>query len=84
MNEQNIKILKKQIIYRCSHTGTKETDLYYKKKILNKLDNFTFSELLQISNIFKNLSDPEIYNILSGKIDSPSEYRGIFKKIINA
>ena len=31
MNEENTIKLKKQIIYRCSYTGTKETDYLFKK-----------------------------------------------------
>ena len=34
MMEYNIKKLKKQIIYRCSYTGTKECDLLYQKLII--------------------------------------------------
>ena len=75
--------LKKQIIYRCSYTGTKETDLLYKKTFLKKFDNFTHSDLCQISNLFKNLSDPEIFRILSGKNKPPNKYINLFKKLIN-
>ena len=75
--------LKKQIIYRCLYTGTKETDLLYKKTFLKKLDDCTYSDLYQISNLFKNLSDPEIFNILSGKNKPPNKYTDLFKKLIN-
>ena len=66
--KQNIINLKKQIIYRCSYTGTKETDLFYKKIFLKNLNNFTYSDLYQISNLFKTLSEIsilfEVKNIL--------------------
>ena len=75
--------LKKQIIYRCSYTGTKETDFLYKKTFLKKFDNFTHSDLYQISNLFKNLSDPEIFSILLGKSVPPKKYKKLFKKLIN-
>ena len=41
MNEKNIKNIKKQIIYRCSYTGTKETDLLYQKLFVNKIDSLS-------------------------------------------
>ena len=75
--------LKKQIIYKCSYTGTKETDLLYKKTFLKKLDVFTNSELCQISNLFMNLSDQDIFSILLGKKKSPNKYKNLFKKLIN-
>ena len=83
MMKLDIINLKKQIIYRCSYSGTKETDYLYKKAILQKLDNFTHSDLYQISNLFISLSDPEILSILSGKMNPPMKYKKIFKKIVN-
>ena len=75
--------LKKQIIYRCSYSGTKETDLLYKKTFLKNFDHFTHSDLYQISNLFKSLSDPEIFSILSGNKYPPIKYKKLFKKLIN-
>ena len=79
-----INNLKKKIIYRCSYTGTKETDLLYKKIFLERIDNFTNSDLYLISDLFKNLSDPDIFAILSGKNYPPKKYIKLFKKLINA
>ena len=56
MIEYNIKKLKKQIIYRCSYTGTKETDLLYQKLIVNKIDTLSNKELYQLSILF-NVTD---------------------------
>ena len=83
MMKLDIINLKKQIIYRCSYSGTKETDYLYKKAILQKLDNFTHSDLYQISNLFKSLSDPEIFSILSGYKNPPTKYKKLFKKLIH-
>ena len=55
MSEYNIKKLKKQIIYRCSYTGTKETDLLYQKLIVNKIDALNLDELRQLSNLFNEV-----------------------------
>ena len=57
---ENIEILKKQILYRCTYTGTKETDLLYKKLIANKINNFTHQELVQLSTLFNEISDTDI------------------------
>ena len=82
--KQDIKNLKKQITYRCSYTGTKETDFLYKKTFLKRFDNFTHSDLYQISNLFKSLSDPEIFMILAGKKNPPKKLKKLFKKLMNA
>ena len=65
MSEYNIKRLKKQIIYRCLYTGTKETDLLYQKLIVNKIDTLTPIELYQLSNLFNEVSDADIFLILT-------------------
>jgi len=75
--------LKKQIIYRCSYTGTKETDLLYKKTFLKKIDYFTYSNLCQISNLFKCMSDHEIFSVLLRKKNPPIKYKKLFKILIN-
>ena len=84
MTKKDVKFLKKQVIYRCSYTGIKETDLLYKKIFLKKIDNFTYTDLSQILNIFKNFSDPEMFVILTGKKNPPIKLKKIFKKLMNA
>ena len=79
----DIKNLKKQIIYRCTYSGSKENELLYKKFFLNNLEEFNYSELNQIYIIFSNLSDPEIYNILLGKKNPPVKFINLFKKLMN-
>ena len=79
----DIKNLKKQIIYRCTYSGSKENELLYKKFFLNNLDKFNYSELNQIYIIFNNLSDPEIYNILLGKKNPPLKFINLFNKLMN-
>ena len=81
MSEYNIKKLKKQIIYRCSYTGTKETDLLYKKLIVNKIDTLAPNELYQLSNLFNEVSDTDIFLILTNKKNPNSKYTNLFKKL---
>ena len=79
----DIKNLKKQIIYRCTYSGSKENELLYKKYFLNNLDKINYSELNQIYIIFNNLPDPEIYNILLGKKNPPLKFINLFNKLMN-
>ena len=81
MSEYNIKKLKKQIIYRCSYTGTKETDLLYQKLIVNKIDTLSHNELYQLSILFNEVSDTDIFLILTNKINSNNKYINLFKKL---
>ena len=82
MSEYNIKKLKKQIIYRCSYTGTKETDLLYQKLIVNKIDTLSHNELYQLSTLFNEVSDTDIFLILTNKIKPHQNYKLLFKKLM--
>ena len=82
MNEETIN-LKKIIRYRLSYSGTKETDILYNKMISNKLDNLSREELFLLSNLFKDISDIEIFNILTNKLKKPPKYKDLINKIIN-
>ena len=82
MNQETIN-LKKIIRYRLSYSGTKETDILYKKMILNKLDILIYPELLLLSNLFNDISDIEIFNILTNKLKKPSKYKDLINKIVN-
>ena len=81
MIEYNIKKLKKQIIYRCSYTGTKESDLLYQKLIVNKIDTLSHNELYQLSILFNEVSDSEIFLILNNKINPNNKYTNLFTKL---
>ena len=80
---EEIKSLKKIIKYRLSYSGTKETDILYKKIILKKIDKLSQNDLFLLSNLFKEISDLEIFDILTKKSKSPIKYRNIIEKIIN-
>ena len=82
MNEEIIN-LKKIIRYRLSYSGTKESDILYHKMISNKLDKLSKEELLLLSNLFIDISDIEIFNILTNKLKKPSKYKDLINKIIN-
>ena len=81
MSSDNTKRLKKRIIYRCSYTGTKESDLLYQKLIVNKIDTLSHDELYKLSTLFNEVSDTDIFLILTNKINPNNKYTNLFKKL---
>ena len=75
--------LKKTIKYRVSYSGTKETDILYKRYFINQLDKFSKKDLEDIESLFNQFSDNEIYDFLTSKVIIPIEFKGIFNKILN-
>ena len=75
--------LKKTIKYRVSYSGTKETDILYKRYFINQLDKFSEKDLEDIKSIFNKFSDNEIYDFLTSKVNIPLEFKEIFNKILN-
>ena len=75
--------LKKTIKYRVSYSGTKETDILYKRYFINQLDKFTEKDLEDIKSIFNQFSDNEVYDFLTSKVAIPLEFKEIFNKILN-
>ena len=75
--------LKKTIKYRVSYSGTKETDILYKRYFINQLDKFSEKDLEDIRSLFNQFSDNEIYDFLTYKVTIPLEFKVIFNKILN-
>ena len=75
--------LKKTIKYRVSYSGTKETDILYKRYFVNQLDKFSEKDLEQIKSLFNQFSDNEIYDFLTSKVTIPLRFKEIFNKILN-
>ena len=75
--------LKKSIKYRVSYSGTKETDILYKRYFIDQLDKLSKKDLEDIESLFNQFSDNEIYDFLTSKVSIPSEFLGIFNKILN-
>ena len=74
--------LKKTIKYRVSYSGTKETDILYKRYFINQLDKFSEKDLEQIKSLFNQFSDNEIYDFLTSKVTIPLGFKEIFNKIL--
>ena len=74
--------LKKIIKYRSNYSGTKETDLLYKKYFINNLNKFSEKELELLKSVFDIYSDNDIYKILTNKIEVNIEFKNLFEKIL--
>ena len=73
--------LKKIIKYRSNYSGTKETDILYKKYFINNLNKFSENELKLLKLVFNIYSDNQIYEILTNKIEVNREFKNLFEKI---
>ena len=73
--------LKKIIKYRSTYSGTKETDILYKKYFINNLNNLNKNELNLLKSLFDIYSDDEIYNILTKKFKANLKFKKLFDKI---
>ena len=82
MND-DITNLKKIIRYRSLYSGTKETDFIYKRVIVDKLNSLNKKELLLLSSLFNEISDNEIFNLLTKKSKTPIKYQDLINKLIN-
>ena len=80
--KNNKNNLKKIIRYRLSYSGMKETDIIYKKLILNKLESFNLYELNLLSKIFIEIPDSEIFDMLTNKSKIHNKYKNIIDKIL--
>ena len=81
--KEKINKLKKIIRYRLSYTGTKETDIIYQRNIINKIDYLTYEELFLLSQLFQEISDNEVFDILTNKRKIPDKYKELLKKFTN-
>ena len=77
-----LNLLKKIIKYRSNYSGTKETDILYKKYFINNLNKFSENELKLLKLVFNIYSDNQIYEILTNKIEVNKEFKNLFEKIL--
>ena len=78
----NINYIEKILKYRLSYSGTKETDILYKKLILGKLNNFQNEELNLLISLFDEYSDDDIFGFLTNKDEPPMKFKDLISKII--
>ena len=80
--KSNITYLKKQIIYKCYHSWIKETDILYKRIIINNIDKLNNNDLELISEFFNDYNDYEIYQIFTHNKDSSNKYSKLIEKLL--
>ncbi|MBG77264.1 MAG: hypothetical protein CFH22_00446 [Alphaproteobacteria bacterium MarineAlpha5_Bin12] len=73
--------LKKKILFRLIYTGTKESDILFKKYFINKIEDFNLEELNTIIQILSEFSDTEILSLLK-KETINNKYDSFINKII--
>ena len=76
-------ILKKIIKYRLLYSGMKETDIIYQKQILNKLEILNEDELKLLCDLFNEISDANIFNMIINKSFRPNKFKNLIDKILN-
>ena len=79
----DIENLRKKILFRSWHRGTKEMDLILGEFANNNVSNMDLDDLNKFQE-FLNLSDPDLYKWIVAVDDSfPKEFEEFFKKIIS-
>ena len=73
--------LKKIIKYRSSYSGTKETDILYKRYFVKNLEKFNKKELNLLVSVFDYYSDDLIFQILTKKIKPDNKFKSLFDRI---
>jgi antitoxin CptB len=72
---------RKRLIYRAWHRGTREMDLILGSFANKYVPGFAEGELSQFE-AFLNLSDPDLYNWISGQEEPPANIvNNVFEKI---
>ena len=74
--------LAKQILYRSSHRGCKETDFLLGKFFFEKLQSYTNSEL-ELAKAFLEEDDLKIYDWILEKEIIPQAYQTLVSEIRN-
>ena len=80
--EKNTEIIRKKILFRSWHRGTKEMDLILGTYADNNLSLMSNDDLMHFQNIL-NLSDPDLYKwLLSEEKGFPDEFKDLIEDII--
>tara|TARA_A100000164_G_scaffold370665_1_gene397111 strand:+ start:12165 stop:12425 length:261 start_codon:yes stop_codon:yes gene_type:complete len=80
--EKNTEIIRKKILFRSWHRGTKEMDLILGTYADNNLSLMSNDDLMHFQN-FLNLSDPDLYKwLISEEKGFPDEFKDLIEDII--
>ena len=79
----DIENIRKKILFRSWHRGTKEMDLILGEFANNNVSDMDLEDLNKFQE-FLNLSDTDLYKWIMTEDDSfPKEFESLFKKIIS-
>ena len=77
----NIDILKKKILYRCKHRGTKEMDFLLGNFVDKYIDTFSLKELFELEELL-NIDDEILYKWYSKQdVNTSIPVNNITKKL---
>ena len=80
--EKNTEIIRKKILFRSWHRGTKEMDLILGTYADYNLSLMSNDDLMHFQN-FLNLSDPDLYKwLISEEKGFPDEFKDLIEDII--
>ena len=80
--EKNTEIIRKKILFRSWHRGTKEMDLILGTYADNNLSNMSYDELMHFQS-FLNLSDPDLYKwLISEEKNFPENFLTTIRNIL--
>ena len=83
VTNDNISIIRKRLIFRSWHRGTREIDLLLGKFADSFVPQFD-AEALALYDRFLNNSDPDIYNWLTGQEPvPPAEDNAVVKQLMD-
>lgn len=68
---QEIADLRKKLLFRAWHRGTREADLIVGSFAKKYINSFTQEQVMQFQDLL-SLSDPDIYNWITGREEIPS------------
>lgn len=71
---QDIEILRKKLLFRSNHRGTKELDLLIGKFATFYINDLSEEEIFDLEEIL-NENDPDLYNWVTKHIDPPKKYQ---------
>lgn len=82
-SETKTEILRKRLIYRSWHRGTREMDLILGSFADRNVPLFSDAELVQYESLL-NESDPDLYEWITGQAIAPANTMcGVLEKLIN-
>ena len=71
MNQTEIKNIRKRLVWRATHRGTKEVDLLLGTFAIENVETMDL-ELLQAFEVFMEIADPQMHLIMTKEVSLPN------------